>query len=65
MGYGAVCIFDGEWEREGVDMAGSINTVFQSDNVAVLDGVATPRGVGTGRGGVLEYQRQSRSECGE
>jgi hypothetical protein len=65
MGYGAVCIFDGEWEREGVDMAGSISTVFQPDDVAVLDGVGTPQGAGGCRCGVLEYQRQSSSEGSE
>ena len=37
MGYGAVWIFHGEWEWEGVDMAGSINTVIQLDDIAVLD----------------------------
>jgi hypothetical protein len=37
VGYGAVFIFDGEGEREGVDMAGGINTVFQLDDIAILE----------------------------
>jgi hypothetical protein len=62
MGYGAVFIFnrEGEWER--VDMTGSIDTVFQLDDIAVLEvragtGQATSQAAGTGRCGVVKCQR--------
>jgi hypothetical protein len=70
VGNGAVFSFNGEGEWEGVDMAGSINTVLQLDDIAVLNvraraGQATSQAAGTGRRGVLECQRQNGDECAE
>jgi len=64
VGYRAVWIFDGEWEWEGVDMAGSIGTVLQFDDVAILDGgFATIQEACTGRRRVRKCQRQNGECC--